>query len=96
MVAREYATGDRRLIAYLVPDQKSALPVAQWQHLQATGQLDGEQLIGSVREHLREKLPEYMVPSHLVLLNSLPLTPNGKIDRHSLPEPVVDRTCRAR
>ncbi|MFT3921046.1 MAG: amino acid adenylation domain-containing protein [Myxococcales bacterium] len=37
--------------------------------------------------HLRELLPHYMVPSHVMLLPSLPLTPNGKVDRRALPEP---------
>ena len=42
----------------------------------------------AIKTQLREQLPEYMVPSHVVTLAELPKLPNGKLDRNALPEPV--------
>ncbi len=46
---------------------------------------------GELRRFLKEKLPDYMVPSALTFLDALPLTPNGKIDRRALPAPDFER-----
>ncbi len=72
VTVREDAAGDKRLAAYLVPVDVDA---------EAGG------LAGRVREHAARRLPEHMVPSAVVVLDSLPLTSSGKVDRRALPAP---------
>ncbi|KTT62533.1 peptide synthase, partial [Pseudomonas oryzihabitans] len=66
----------------------------------------GPQLVGylvtpsldeaALRQALLARLPDFMVPSHLLALDQLPLTPNGKLDRKALPEPeITQQTYRA-
>jgi len=49
--------------------------------------LSQTQNANSLRDYLKAKLPDYMVPSFFVVLEQFPLTPNGKIDRKALPAP---------
>ena len=43
--------------------------------------------VGELRGYLKEKLPEYMVPSTFIIIDNLPLTPNGKVNRTALTPP---------
>ncbi|MBT8390660.1 MAG: amino acid adenylation domain-containing protein [Ignavibacteriaceae bacterium] len=54
--------------------------------------LDKQEIkLGDLREFLKEKLPEYMIPSLFVTMDKFPLTPNAKIDRKALPEPDTSK-----
>ncbi|ADL52201.1 amino acid adenylation domain protein [Clostridium cellulovorans 743B] len=46
-----------------------------------------EYSVGLLREELKKSLPDYMVPSYFIRLESMPLNQNGKVDRKALPEP---------
>ncbi len=47
--------------------------------------------VSMLRKFLEQRIPNYMVPSAFVFLESLPFTPNGKVDRTALPEPTAAR-----
>ena len=52
--------------------------------------------VEGVRAHLRERLPEFMVPAQFVFLEAMPLTATGKLDRRALPRPDSSRPALER
>jgi len=58
--------------------------------------VSGDATPAALREHLKERLPQYMVPSALLPLERLPLTANGKIDRQALAALPIETPASAR
>ncbi|MNM18766.1 Linear gramicidin synthase subunit B [compost metagenome] len=71
--------GGKQLVGYLACDQAQA---------EAAEQLA---LRDALKAQLRLHLPDYMVPTHLVLLTQMPLMGNGKLDRRALPAPDLEQ-----
>ncbi len=82
VVTKTSASGEKQLVAYVVPRQEGDAPVDGASDV-APARLNKNELRG----FLKEKLPEFMVPATFVMLDALPLTPNGKVDRKALPQP---------
>ena len=78
VVLRTDAAGDKQLVAYVVPQNLSD-PAEESVN------------VSLLRGFLKAELPNYMVPTHFVALETMPLTPNGKIDRLALPAPEFTR-----
>ncbi|MGW1998582.1 condensation domain-containing protein, partial [Embleya sp. NPDC001921] len=85
VVARTESPGDTRLLAYVVPADSGVGG--------GSGDDGGDDLMVVLRQFAARRLPEYMLPSAIVVLDALPLTANGKLDRAALPSP--DRTGAA-
>ncbi|MGW1993880.1 amino acid adenylation domain-containing protein [Embleya sp. NPDC001921] len=86
VAAHEYA-GTVHLVAYVVPS--GARHNAD--RVESVGDMDidltARVSVRELRAYVARQLPEYMVPSHFLVLDRLPLAPNGKPDRSALPDP---------
>ena len=79
VIVRKRREGDARLVAYVVLAE-------------GAGGCGGGGDIAAWQKHLRQGLPEYMVPGCFVMLDCLPVTSNGKLDESALPEPPANPT----
>jgi len=89
--ARQEAGGELRLVAYVVPGREPrGLESDEGEQVQAaeSGQRPSPtDLARRLRHFLAKRLPAYMLPGAVVVLEQLPRTPNGKVDRRALPAP---------
>ncbi|MBY0574483.1 MAG: amino acid adenylation domain-containing protein, partial [Undibacterium sp.] len=83
VVIKESKLGDPSLVAYVVIDEA---------HATTSTEVDGQTSMATLRHHVAQTLPDYMLPTSFVFLDKLPLTPNGKLDRKALPEPDREAT----
>lgn len=79
VIPREDVPGQKQLVAYIVPTHQLAS-----QHA-----LDEAETIAQIQGFLKERLPEYMVPARIVMLDKMPLSPSGKLNRAGLPVPSL-------
>ncbi|MCB9169811.1 MAG: amino acid adenylation domain-containing protein [Flavobacteriales bacterium] len=86
VIVRNDLPGEKQIVCYLVPVDG---PVAD-------DESQRQELVSAVRDHLRDRLPDHMLPTAYAVLKAFPLNPNGKVDKKALPAPVAGaRTMRA-
>lgn len=80
------ASGDKRLIAYVMLEEKAESGRMKDESHLAVPFIPhpSSRILSDLRAYLQAKLPAYMAPATIVVLAQLPLTPNGKVDRKAL------------
>ena len=77
---------NKELVAYVVPDNSKL----------KTSQKDNSKFLilnsELIREHVSNTKPDYMVPTHIVVLDKIPLNINGKVDTRALPKPDITKS----
>jgi acyl carrier protein len=76
---------DAHLFPSFVEEPEGARPLSSYTNNPLQEKLV-QKLVPELRGYLLEKLPDYMVPSSFIMLDSMPLTPNGKVNRQALPD----------
>ncbi len=89
VIVREDVPGDKRLVAYVVGTEDGGRQTEADSH--EPDRTHYALRVSELRAFLKERLPDYMVPSHFVPLDALPLSPSGKVDRRALPPPATMR-----
>ncbi|MDM8515210.1 amino acid adenylation domain-containing protein [Desulfobacterales bacterium HSG16] len=78
VIAGEFKEGQTEIAAYIILSKKN----------EKSENPEKNDDITDLRNHLKKSLPDYMIPSYFVFLESFSLTPNGKVNKKDLPDPL--------
>ena len=101
VIAHQEITGQKLLVAYVVPQNPSPnLSPTRREASEIPPSLAGKGARGlgfsnnvdEIRQFLKQKLPNFMIPAAFMVLDSIPMTPNQKVDYRALPTPDFSRS----